>query len=523
MAIRLRYLFALAVLFFLISAPFASADGMAYYRPKPVYVGPDSDLTTQEWAIMSENEQTALINYKDGREWLSIAIDVEGTEADEVVWIFPIPAKPDETNINIDTDIPEFFGDYLHSRAGQKVKGFAAGMRNVLILPLFAEAFLAVPNFFQATSSAAISSGSGGYAREVTVHMTREHLGVQAELITAESGSAIRGYLREKGFEVPQGSAALLESYVNKDYSFVVGWIKDYDTFYKASTSTEKRLIAMSVTFPTDHIFFPLKLTSAYGSATIPINVYVKGYVAPELFGELGQGRVSTQYFINDKAVNELQKKFTQIRINSPSSFFTQDLWIANSAPLDVGFSEFVISNEYLMFVLLLLLVSCISSLIVGNLVFIGKKVKQKTLLLFGLSNALTIVPFVLMVLFWDFEKSKLNGKWDEPKEKSERFVSRERKGAFVLVFIIVFALLTFVIEAAWGSEAKGHWEETKTVRYSSINEALCRSTVCETNATCQSPNTGCGYDGLCVGSVTMGGGQVISGHCEPGDSNYYY
>ncbi|PIN71850.1 hypothetical protein COV21_03995, partial [Candidatus Woesearchaeota archaeon CG10_big_fil_rev_8_21_14_0_10_45_5] len=54
------------------------------------------------WNLASENQQLAAINYKDGFENMLISIglndDIHGEKA---VWMFPVPANPDDVVIDI--------------------------------------------------------------------------------------------------------------------------------------------------------------------------------------------------------------------------------------------------------------------------------------------------------------------------------------------------------------------------------------------------------------------------------------
>jgi len=483
-----------ALLAFLL-VPFAAADGMAY-RSHKVFVGPEQDLTTEEWALLVETGQTALIDYNNGKEYLSIAISVEKVDAETALWVIPIPAKPDAVNINLHLDIPEFFGDELFNKAGEKIWGFANGMRNTLGLPLIADAFSKISESSVWTMVGGLSSASAkDYAQEgVIVHQQRELFGIEAEIISAESGNAIREYLRTKGLELPQQAAEILDAYVGESYSFLVGRISDYSKFREQEEALNERLIAVGVIFPTDMLYFPLKPTSIYGDKTIPINLYVTGDVSPQLFGGIS-GKTQVKYYLNEKPDNELQRKFTRIQITAPSSSFTDDLWIDNSAPWGVSIAESVYHNEYVWFVAFLFGVSCLAALLAGNIVFFGKGVKQKVLLFMGAMNTLTIIPFILTVLFWDFKKNRFSGKWEA--SASER-ANRRRKGLFIVSFIVIFVILTYAVEAAWGVQPRGHWE---TVVDKPTNKITCSLTDCTENSDCSvevspcPPEAGCNLE----------------------------
>ncbi len=511
----LRSTLGLAILAVLLlsSVPFALADGMAY-RSQKVYV-PENDLTKDEWGLLTEKGQTALIDYNYGKEYLSIAINVEPGDAEKMVWIFPVPAKADETNINLNIEIPQFFGDEVYNKAGEKVSGFAHGMRNTLGLPLIAEAFSTVFSM-TASLSSNVAAGYDAYkyqlGENVTVHQQRELFGIEAQVITATSGNAIRDYLWEKGFALPGDAAGILDSYIGQDYSFVVGWVSDYRQLVSQQGSLKERLMTISVIFPTDELYFPLKPTSVYGGITIPVNLYVSGYVSPHFPGKTAEAKYNdVRFYLNEKAENELQKKFTKISIEAPSMYFEDDLWIDNSAPLGVSIADSIFRNEYVWFILFLLGFSCLASLIVGNIVFFGKGVKQWALLLIGAANVLTIVPFILTALFWDFDKNRFSGKWEKENPKKKEVTRRDR-AVFIFAFIALFIILTYTIEAAWGAGPRGHWE---TVYPEYQARMICQNAQCESDINCQDI-AGCSQfnEVSCIGAQKIGG-QTIRGYCQ--------
>ena len=327
-------------------------------------------------------------------------------------------------------------------------------MRNTLGLPIIIDALSSMQSANvwsmtagSASASEAIPGGAKDYG--VTVEKEVELFGVTAQVITAETGRGLRDYLSSKGFELPSNAGTLLDTYISDHYSFVVGWVSDYSQMISQQDLLGKeRLLAMSVVFSTDKLYFPLKPTSVYGNDVIPIDVYVTGFATPELFGDLTTpGRVRATYYINDDPSHELERKFTHIRIDSPSYAFTDDLWIANSAPLDISLAETLYRLDYLWFILLLIGASCLTSLLVGNLLFIKKRLPQKSLLILGVLNCLTIFVFATAVMFWDFKNNKFKGKQDYKDG-----VSKRKRIVYLIGFIVLFAVLTYAMESAWGA-----------------------------------------------------------------------
>jgi len=56
--------------------------------------------------------------------------------------------------------------------------------------------------------------------------------------------------------------------------------------------------LGVSITFPTDKIYFPLKPTSVYGSQKVPIVIYVMGHVTPDIYPEIEKD-TQVNYFVH--------------------------------------------------------------------------------------------------------------------------------------------------------------------------------------------------------------------------------
>ncbi len=446
------------------------------------YVEPDTGLTQSEWSLLAEEGQTALIDYNNGKERLSIAVAVrDSADAEEAVWIFPVPARPQDSNMNLNLDVPQFSGDDLIIKAKERVYKIAFTLPDLLIVPTLRYLISGM-----STSTAGFSKAAGGGVQMlsnatggVTVYQRAELYGITAELVSAESGTDLRDYLNARGFALPQDAVSLLDFYTGKEYSFVVGWLSNYTEFRERHQAASKRLIAVSVTFPTSELYFPLKPTSLYGGRTIPVNIYVFGYVSPKVYEEIAGG-TQVNYYTNDRADTEMQRRFTQIAINTDSSRFYEDLWIQNSQPFGVSLAEAVYRNEVLFFILLALVVSCAASLIAGNMVFYKQGVPQRTLVLIGLANILTIAAFIIVAL-WCLKRNK---------------AAKDLRLAFITLFIVFFLLLAGVIAAFGSAPQQGRWVEDD-YNGGHIDRLLCRAQSCADDAQCI--GHGCGIYGKCV------------------------
>lgn len=477
--------FTASIVLVLLLIPVISADGGVWMRRH--YVEPDTGLTKDEWSMLAEEGQTALIDYNNGKERLSIAVAVkDSADAKEAVWIFPVPARPQDSNMNLNLDVPDFFGDDVVLKAKENVRKISYNLCDLLVVPMLR--YLG-PSTKRLMTGSSMATGAqmppGNATRGVTVYQHAELYGITAELVSAESGEDLDGYLGARGFTLPQDAASLLDFYAGKEYSFVIGWLSNYSEFRESQQAAGKRLIAVSVTFPTSELYFPLKPTSLYGDRKIPVNIYVFGHVSPRVYEGISGGTDVT-YYLNDKPKNEMQRRFTRISIDAYANRFSEDLWIQNSQPLGISVAEALYRNELVFFILLALMVSCAASLIAGNLVFYKQGVSQKTLALIGLANLLTVVAFIIVAL-WRLKGTK---------------IGNIRKILFITVFVIAFLLLTGVIWALGSEPRQGYWDGYSDA--ATVSGILCSAQACTDDADCSTAH--CDPHGICVdGHCTLG------------------
>jgi hypothetical protein len=124
--------------------------------------------------------------------------------------------------------------------------------------------------------------GMGSYAGvEVYGHIEKE--GIVTELVTADNADAIYNYLKRKGIEINEGSLPAIQDYMGKEYSFVISWIEAKPINQTISSRTP----AIFVEFPCEKIYYPLKPTSAYGDAEIPVLIYIIGFADTDFYKEI--------------------------------------------------------------------------------------------------------------------------------------------------------------------------------------------------------------------------------------------
>jgi len=430
---------------FVLLLPTVLADGMVI------------DYYDRYWHIHGEDQQLAAINYENGYQDMILTVDMDEIRGEKAVWLFPVPAAPEKTVIDIVDQFPQFYGYDVKTQAERKIRTTFDMIRlsQIYTFPfqrMYIGAFRALED-----TSLEVAKTAG-----VTVHEHIEKYGLTTELVSTQDGTILWNYLALKGLELPEASKSIINEYIGGDYSFVVSWISN-TTEYKGENEEIKptppyppylkRTIGIEITFPTDKIYFPLKPTSVYGSKRVPALIYVMGHVTPELYSEIktdSEVRYYTQRIIPPYEVSPFfrngKKDYTLIRINPPSKYLTKDLWIEDKAPADIARAKFFAKYSFAYGLIAFILASMLASLFAG-LIFFRKDVSIIKLAFFGLWNLLSIIGVIIAVFF--LKTKQLDPKLAKQlKEKGLVVRARDiRKLGFVILFSISFIILTLILE----------------------------------------------------------------------------
>lgn len=411
------------------------------------------------WREVLEKQQTCFISYNAGYENMLLAVKLDSFHSTKAVWIFPVPSSPGQVAIDVVPELPEFDGSDVRKLARQSIARVFSVLAASQIYPL---AFMReLPGFSMHDGGygdgAAGSLGFMGGGSDIDVHERIEKLGLTTELITARDRDAPFDYLKTKGLDLPDEARVILGEYVGADYSFVVSWISDTARFQRDSGDewTDERAIkqvALSVAFRTDSIYFPLKLTSLYGSERVPIVINVLGYVTPELYGGLKPYAktnccVEEDYnvgsevrsFFNDRDYFA-RLRYTAVEINAPAKFLTQDLIIQNVPPRGVRFSDRLYRSALPVGLLVLAVVSLLASALSALVVFLRDPSSRRTFTWLGLWNFLTLVGVAVAVILVP-NRSPDQGSASRPASAGLRPSSVRR-----LLYIVLFSVLFFAI-----------------------------------------------------------------------------
>lgn len=395
--------------------------------------------TVEQWISSPEEKQIGLINYQNGIENLTIVIDIKNSSlsTDEAFWIFPIPGNPEGIDIYIieEKEIDFYYGGYKDVRNGVK----ETVSTNLMFLS-FSQAYLSMIPFFKIF----LLSYNVAYAINedisVSIHETAEKMGFTAQLISAETSSAISQYLESKNVTLDSSASNLIDEYIGKDFCFVAAWISDINEFKKQAMSNQNNhywhyfydepfyMLGISVEFPTEDIYYPMKMTSIYGEEKIPILIQINGHVSPK---NTYNGMI-TNYYTYDGS-------YTEISINTKSSDFTEDFYIENKEPSDVANAKFIKNNSLLFAIIVFILCSIFASLLSSFIVYRKNKPDYRKFSLLGFGNFLSIF-FVFTMCF----VLKINQKFLTKPIKNKE-VSKIFDKSFKITFLIL-GLISLVL-----------------------------------------------------------------------------
>jgi len=414
----------------------------------------------ERWEALAEKDQFCIINYHDGIEKMVVKIQLDGRElrsSDKVAWLFPVPGDPESVSVKHFQATPMFYGDSLGSAVLDRVAdstswGVALGTQ-LYTIPAVVTTYLLTSGF---------GSASGGRDSEfVEVSSALEQYGVTSEVLTAQSPAALDDYLVLKGLTLPQEAQAITADYLDGDHSFVLSWISDVPTFLEEASrmpEVDAYSVGVCVEFPSDDIFFPLKMTSAYGELEIPITVQIVGHVTPkaypssddlsfsfkydvqEFFGPVYRSSMNYteyeedyDYFFSEQIAGNDGKRhfksidYTEVIFDGPASELSEDLLLSDSRPLVVSTLNLVYDYPWLVVLTVFVWVSCVSSFIACTIIFGWNARLAWTYVILGLANLLTIVGY-----FFAYRYVK-------PMLRYENVNVERKTWRLILVFSVVF------------------------------------------------------------------------------------
>lgn len=360
------------------------------------------------WETASQAQQLSAVNYENGVENMILAVDLKDLRGEKAVWLLPIPASPEKTEIDIIKGFPRPWGRDIKTTANDAIWDTFSLMRLSQLYTF--------PFYFLMQSFVGMDITRGGLMEEVTVYEHIEKMGVTSELIGTEDGEALYRYFTSKGLNLPSKAKPLVDKYVGEDYSFIASWISDVEMFKQVSSgpsfsSGTLDTVGVFVRFPTDKIFYPLRLTSMYENQRVPILIYAMNHITCEIPKNLQKDTQVdyfldreyqvppnlTQFFNGKTDISDL--KYTKIKIETSAENLTSDLWMKDSAPTGVILAGLVQKHSFKWGLVIFVICSCLASMVAGRVVFGKEQLPPRKFALLGLSNFLTLLGFLLVGL----------------------------------------------------------------------------------------------------------------------------
>lgn len=208
----------------------------------------------------------------------------------------------------------------------------------------------------------------------------------------------------------------------------------------------------VSVMFPTNKIYFPLLPTSVYESKIVPATIKVVGYVTPELFEGINNfaqvdyytnssfyaGQGNTNFLGANKATS-----YTKIKINPPSKYLTDDLWIENTVSAKVVYASWVANHPLAVSVIILIFCSVLSGILAGLVLLKDLRKSIGKLALLGASNCLSIIGLIVAIFY--ILPRPTNGEDAELMEKlKQKGYIWKRKTAQILFIAAALIMIYF-------------------------------------------------------------------------------
>jgi len=423
----------------------------------PSYIGDGGAFiklsSYDEWALLPEEKQMGIINYNNGKQDLMIVINIKASEifdGESAAWLFPVPSNPENVNIDLLDEIPELGGKNIIDIAKDYNSDSFSWMyfSQLHIMPfglISSSIFTSGDAHTTDLGFAAMPLGEGGgYDERVTIHQHIEEMGLTTELVSTIDTEVFNEYLLDKNINFSNDSLSILDEYVGSEYSFVVTWISDIDQFlidadpqYGGSHFYNEAFYALGVwiNFPTDKIYYPMKLTSVYKEKKIPILLHILNYITYNS-NLIPDEDIKIDYYYDEecnvdslnltnffKGFNKENRydfygfsdgysiknvKYTEITIETESNNLNDDLWLSNQVPEEIQKYDIILTYHFLLAFIIFIFCSCLCSLLSG-IITIKRKidVSYKKLFLLGLGNIASFVGFVLVLHTFLINKEK--------------------------------------------------------------------------------------------------------------------
>lgn len=405
----------------------ARADGKAFgYR----------DFTTLQ--PVTQHEQVAAIHLHDGIQRMLIAVNVDLEEDQHGLWIFPVPGRPETTQVDLVTEFPVLRGrdPFGAAREGLSNLGLATRASQVYTV------LCCLPG---------LSMTRGGIAQE---HVTIEKWGLRAATVSADSVDALATYVQQQHPAVTPADLASFEPYCNADYVLVVAWVTSHAKLREefgaaAAESGPGHWPTLFVQFPTAEAFYPMRPTGSYGDAPMRVRLYITGFVRPQTAPAFEQ-LLDIGHFVASELSDKLPVEFleglprehihyTRVEAHTFARDFVDDLRFVPTRLPGLTYAEFIERATTLPWVSVswLLVMAVLSYVSAGSAGLVVWRSWHRPALL-GLTNCATLIVLLAFVQYAKVE-------W-LTHGRTPHIMKRPRE-VFVLVFSLLFVVATYGLE----------------------------------------------------------------------------
>lgn len=435
------------------SGALASGDGSAHVV-----------LPTGEMLLMSENAQLGIISHRNGEEKLAISIRVAESDLESgtsAVWMFPVPASPGDVDISLIPSLRPFSGLSLGALAENTLSDHLALalMSQVYTIPL---SLAILDDRISPARLMLPETGADSDETSLMIFQTVESQGVVAELVGTEDGTALEAYLSSKGMLIGQSELEIIDDYVGMDYSFVVSWIENTHYFLDAATGgvvygdETFYTLGVRMDFPTDRIYYPMRLTSAYGERHVPMMIEVFGFVSPDdprgydidvqhmVYGQIALPSGMESFAWDDDARMPYYE-YTRVWVDVESSFLQDDIWMDSDTPIGADALVYTLEHPFTVALAIFVVSSVLAGVFAALLVFTPYRPRLERFALLSGLNFLSVFAIWLIMRSARVQRFLVRAP-KEPEPPPEKGRYRD----FVIVYSITFVVMMILVPAAF-------------------------------------------------------------------------
>lgn len=356
--------------------------------------------------LVGQKAQRAWLEWQGGREKLTIAVQ-KSSATPRLAWLIPLPAPAKDVKLALVNELPGWAGEEIRAAARYSLWKYVivlyffgafllfggSGEWLGLLLVMAFLASIAIPSFGPSPGSSA--------PVEARTFARAELGGLVSELVEAPSAGALRDYMKAKSLLLPKSVAKTLEGRLGPETSLIVSW---------AEGSRIQDSLAVEASFPAAKPFYPMRLTSAYGSRNLTVELKLKGWHSPDPEPAV-QGTYRLGYY-HDPAAGI---RYTRVLFHGKAGSASEDWTFSPKRPAaGLWLALGAAASPWLATLALLLVSGIAASIVVGACAYPDWRSRSGLgrLCLLGLSTALPYFGPAALLKRWRGEESPSAAFW---------------------------------------------------------------------------------------------------------------